>query len=405
MNRKDQKILRTLAAQVSEAASHPIMDERRRLWVKHNQLKPERPMILVFPEGSWRELLPESSMLCEDETARLWEWNLRSRLYTYAHFQDDTVLEKTWTILKRVHVSDWGVEIQRSDKTQETGSWYFIPALADFDDMHRLHFPQVKVDEEGSQRDLEQAQEVFGDILDVRQKGVAHISFHLAALYSDLRGLENTYTDMIEHPDEMLDLLDFLTRGLAQMVEQFEALNLLSLNNDDTYHSSGGVGYTEELPASGFNPERVRTIDMWSSAESQEYAVVSPRMHRRFALDFEKRLLARFGLNGYGCCEDLTHKLEDVLAIPNIRRISISPFANVEKCAEILGKRAIYSWKPQPQHLVGNFEAGTIHQYLSAAIQATRDCVLEIILKDTHTCENRPERFDEWTRIARSLVN
>lgn len=28
-----------------------------------------------------------------------------------------------------------------------------------------------------------------------------------------------------------------------------------------------------------------------------------------------------------------------------------------------------------------------------------------IILKDTHTCEHRPERFDRWTRIARDLVD
>jgi hypothetical protein len=27
-----------------------------------------------------------------------------------------------------------------------------------------------------------------------------------------------------------------------------------------------------------------------------------------------------------------------------------------------------------------------------------------MILKDTHTCEHRPERFDQWSRIARELV-
>jgi hypothetical protein len=28
-----------------------------------------------------------------------------------------------------------------------------------------------------------------------------------------------------------------------------------------------------------------------------------------------------------------------------------------------------------------------------------------MILKDTHTCEHRPERFDHWTQIARQEVN
>ncbi len=206
MNQIDQKILRELAFQVAEIASHPIMDERRKLWVQHNKLNPARPMILIFPEGSWRELLPDSTMTCEDEIARQWEWNLRSRLYTYTHFSDDTVLEKTWIVPQRIHISDWGIKIERSTKTQETGSWHFIPALKNFGDMQHLHFPQVSVDHEGTQKDLELAQEVFGDILDVRLKGVPHISFHLAQMYSDLRGLENTYTDMVEYPDEMIKL-------------------------------------------------------------------------------------------------------------------------------------------------------------------------------------------------------
>ena len=33
------------------------------------------------------------------------------------------------------------------------------------------------------------------------------------------------------------------------------------------------------------------------------------------------------------------------------------------------------------------------------------NCVLEMILKDTHTCQSRPERFTEWTRIAREEIN
>jgi hypothetical protein len=164
------------------------------------------------------------------------------------------------------------------------------------------------------------------------------------------------------------------------------------------------VGYTDELPAAGFDPGRVRPRDLWASAEAQELAQVSPAMHAEFSTAYEKRLLAPFGLNGYGCCEDLTLKLGDVFMIPNIRRISISPFANVDKCAEKLGRRCIFSWKPNPAHLVGRFDPEALRAYIGHTLQVARGCVLEMILKDTHTCENRPERFTEWTRIARELV-
>jgi hypothetical protein len=45
-----------------------------------------------------------------------------------------------------------------------------------------------------------------------------------------------------------------------------------------------------------------------------------------------------------------------------------------------------------------------VREYIRHTLDTSRDCVIEMILKDTHTCENRPERFNEWTRIARELV-
>ena len=73
---------------------------------------------------------------------------------------------------------------------------------------------------------------------------------------------------------------------------------------------------------------------MWATAEAQELTLVSPEMTREFSLQYEKRLLERFGLAIYGCCEDLTKKLDYVYRIPNLRQVNISPFADVPKCAE-----------------------------------------------------------------------
>jgi hypothetical protein len=187
-----------------------------------------------------------------------------------------------------------------------------------------------------------------------------------------------------------------------QLVEQ----NLYDLNNDNSYHASGGNGFTDELPAPGFNPSRVRPCDLWAAAEAQELAQVSPEHHEEFALRYERRLLEPFGLNGYGCCEDLSRKLDFVFTIPRLRRISCSPFADVDLCAEKLKNRYLFSWKPHPSHLVGVFDPKRIGGYLRHTVEVCRahGCALEMILKDTHTCERHPERFDEWTRIARGIA-
>ena len=403
----DRRILRDLAKRVAGIAALLVQTERRELWKMHNSLQPARPMILIFPEGSWEELLTEKDLRCEGEEARRIEWALRYRIYIHEHFQDDAVIEREWVVQKVVHNSGWGLEGQRIPSPEARGAWKFDPVIKGSSDLQKLRFPEIVYDKEATEQELAQAQDLFGDILDIKLKGVAHISYHLMSQYTGWRGLKPMMVDMYRHPQMLHDALAFLEEGHRRILQQYVDKNLLSLNNDGTYHSSGGNGYTNELPKPGFDPDRVRPCDMWASAESQEMAQVGPRQHAEFALRYEKRLLEPFGLSGYGCCEDLGLKLDDVFTIPNLRRISISPFADVEKCAEKLQGDYILSWKPHPNHLVGRFDGEAIRNYIRHAIEAAQKhgCVLEMILKDTHTCEHHPERFDRWTRIAREEVN
>lgn len=401
---RERVLLRDLAREVAELAAQPIMAERRAMWKRHNRLERVRPMVLVFPEGAWRELLPHASLSCETEWARDIEWLLRYRLYYGAHLPDDSVIEREWVVKKVVSDSGWGLTPHYLESDQSEGAWAFDPVLTRPGDLERLRHPEVHHDEAASAARFEEAQELFGDILDVRLQGIAHISFHLMSIYCRLRGLEQAMVDMYEDPSMLHEAMAILEEGHHRLVKQYQEMNLLELNNDQTYHSSGGVGYTDELPSQDYDGRHVRPCDMWSSAESQELTQVSPDMHEEFALQYERRLLAPFGLNGYGCCDDLTDKLDYVFQVRNMRRISISPWADVSRCAEKLQDRYIFSWKPHPAHLVGEFDETRIRAYIRHTLEATRGCVIEMILKDTHTCEHRPERFTRWTKVARELA-
>ena len=403
---KDREIVRDLAKRVAEIAALPVQTERRELWTRHNDLGPVRPMILVFPEGAWRELLPDSVIECEDKALRGIERGFRQRIYYHEHIRDDTVIERGFVVGKAVRNTGWGLEAKHVKSTEPRGAWGFDPVINEPADLGKLRHPEVTHDEKETQRRFEFAQDLLGDILEVELKGVAHVSFHPMSVYVKLRGLAQVMLDMYENRSMLHEAMAFLEDGYRGLVRQYVGQNLLSLNNNGTYQSSGGVGYTSELPGPGFDPERVRPPDMWASAESQEMAQVSPEFHEEFATAYERRLLEPFGLTGYGCCEDLTRKLDYVFSIPNMRRISISPFADVAKCAEKLRGNYIFSWKPHPSHLVGNFDADAVRAYIRHALDATgkHGCVVEMILKDTHTCEGRPERFAEWTRIAREEV-
>ena len=406
-DRHDRLILRDLAKEVAEIAAYPEIERRRQLWFEHNSLKSTHPMMLVFPEGAWEELLPASSMKCHHAKVREMEWELRSRIYTFRHFADDSVIEAEWVPNAVISDTGWGLDDDKRESDSARGAYRIEPVLKEYSDIKKLHYPELIFDEEATCRLVELAHDLFDGILAVRPKGMARIGYALMSQYIFLRGETNLLTDMIDAPGFIHEVMSYLVEGHQRYLQQLVAANLLSLNNDNTYHSSGGNGYTHELPQPGYDPHHVRPSDMWSSAESQELAPVSPKMHREFALEYEKCLLAPFGLNGYGCCEDLSKKLDDVFTIPHIRRISCSPFANVDICAQKLIGDYIFSWKPQPAHLVGEFDPGTIREYIQHTLEVTKEnhCVLEMILKDTHTVEHYPDRMDIWTRIARDLID
>jgi hypothetical protein len=400
----DRQTIRDLAQQVADIADLPVMATRRAQWIAHNALRSTRPMMLVFPEGAWEELLPDSRLTCEGRDARSIEFALRRRIYSFAHFHDDAVIEKEWDVAAVVSDSDWGLHGASHASTEARGAWGFAPVLHTAADIKKIHFPEVIFDEQATEQSVQAMQALFGDILRVRYVGVNSIGFHLLQQYSTWRGLTETLMDFVEEPRMVHDVMALLVEGHQRRVQQLVELNLLRVNNDNTYCGSGGNSYTDELPAAGFAANRVRTCDMWACAESQEMSPVSPAMHREFAMAYERQLLEPFGLTAYGCCEDLTNKLDDVLQLPHIRRISIAPWANVAKCAEKLQDRYIFSWKPQPAYLCGDFDEAFIRAYVRNALDKTRGTIFEMVLKDTHTCQQHPERFDAWTRIARELI-
>jgi hypothetical protein len=178
------------------------------------------------------------------------------------------------------------------------------------------------------------------------------------------------------------------------------------LGNRNHYVGSGGTGYTRQLPQADFGGSRVRLRDQWGFATAQIFSEVSPEMHEEFALCHEKRYLELFGLNCYGCCEPLHRKLDIIFRhVPRLRRISISPWADVAIASETLADQYVFSWKPNPAVLAGEtWNPEAVRRDLREFCEKTRGNIVEIVMKDTHTVRNRPERFHDWVRIARETA-
>lgn len=395
----DRSILRRLASKVAELAALPIQDERRQLWYKHNSLEKSRPLIFCDPENGWNEIITQSCIECEDPLARAWEFGLRVTIFRGETLKDDAVISP-YLDVSHVHTqTDWGMhETQVGGGSGRAYTW--DAPLKTYDDLDKLRFPEITVDHAATAALLAQANEIFGDILTVRLNTRWWWSFGMTWPLAQIRGLGQMMYDMLDHPKGLHRLMAFLRDGHLAKMDYLEENGLLYLNNDGAYVGSGGFGWTHELPQPDFTG-KVRTCDMWGFAESQETVAVSPDMFEEFIFPYQLPLLERFGLNCYGCCEPIDARWRIIKKIPNLRRISVSPWSSVPVMAELLEGRYILSLKPNPSLLaMDSFDEGLIRRNLRESMDQARGCCLEVIMKDNHTLRNDPERAIRWAKIA-----
>ena len=403
LNRTERETLRALARKVAEVAADPRQEEKRSLWYRHNRLEKVRPMLLVFPEDSWEEIIGEDQLTVRDPFWRQWEWYLKHLLYRNERLADDFVVEPDLYVSRIVRWGNWGLAPKYSRPKERKGSYVWEAPLKDLGDIEKLHCPTVEVDEAATQKAFQAVGDVFADLLPVH----IHCALPAANLIGEataLRGLEQVMVDMYEHPQWLHRLMDLLSQGLLQAAHYLEEGGYLTLNNGHHYNDSGGIGYTTELPAPGFDGRHVRLCDLWGFGVAQELAWVGPDQHEEFVLQYQLRLLKHCGLNAYGCCEPYTHKFEMLKKISRLRRVSVSPWCDVATAAEALQDQYIFSWKPNPAMIVGQFDPEAIRAYIRRTLEIARGCVLEIVHKDTFTIEHDPRRLEAWTRVAREEI-
>jgi hypothetical protein len=267
--------------------------------------------------------------------------------------------------------------------------------------MERLRSPKIRVDHEATHRLADLAEDILGGILEVRIKTMWWWSLGMTRLLIELRGFQQVMYDMTDDPGIVHCLMTILRDGTMEMLDQLEEQSLLGLNSDGSYVGSGGLGWSDELPQTDF-AGRVRTCDMWGFSESQETVLVSPAMFAEFIFPYQVPIMERFGLNCYGCCEPLDARWDVVKQAPRLRRVSVSPWANLARMAEMLEDRYILSLKPSPTDLAMEvFDEGRVRTELREALHVARGCHLEIIMKDNHTIRNDPRRVIRWVEIAR----
>ena len=400
---KDKKIIQDLAKKVAEVASQPQQKEKARMWIRHNRLERAKPMVLIFPENSWNETITEKDLLSEDPFCRGVERDLRMRLYYANHLQDDNVIDSKVVSPIIIQDTGWGICAQTTDPANPCGARHYNAVIQTEADIEKIKKPKLTIDYQATEEHYQKLRDLIGGVLPVEKRGPTGFWFAVIDDFAVLRGLDQVYLDMVDRPQWLHRVLNLMTEGWLGSLDFYEKENVLSLNNGAHYCGSGGVGFTDQLPQPDFDGVHVRTKDMWGHATTQMFSEVSPAMHEEFALRYEEKFLARFGLAAYGCCEPLHKKIDIIIKhIPNLQRISMSPWVDVGMAAEKLQDKYIFSWKPNPAVLAAEqWNPQHARKVIRDAMEKTRGCAFEMVMKDVHTCRNDPRRLSEWVKIAK----
>ena len=136
---------------------------------------------------------------------------------------------------------------------------------------------------------------------------------------------------------------------------------------------------------------------------AQLFTSVSPAINEEFEVPYMTEIFSRFGAVYYGCCERLDDRLDIIDRMPNIRKISCSPWSDREHFAAVLPKKYIMSAKPNPSYLAQpTFDEDVIRADLRRTIRAAKEngLCLEFLLKDITTVCGDPRRLWRWSEIA-----
>lgn len=410
----DITILHDLAKRVAELAARDSEPRKIKNWTRLDGLDATvRPQVLVHLwQLSWQEVLPDSTLQCESEEARWLERDLRQRIWMAENVDDDGVIEPVAPYRQHGWLTPYeGLKVEkRWAEDTPHGAAEFVPVIVEKSDIEKLGNPFLHFDPRENTRAKETAQEAFADILSV-VKRPWYFAAKVADEFSWLRGLQNTYLDVVEDPAWVHEALQRIAANFRKRFQLLEEAGLWGVAHKSAPLGSAGLRFAPGLPdwrtaedPTAFAP---KLADSWGFTCAEVFNCVSPAMHDEFAFEYDRQLMGLFRHINVGCCEVLDRKVDQIRSLPNARKVSVSEWCDVERAAAALGPDFVYSYRAAGVHFVREpWDREGAETEIRAVRGAARGCPLEIVLNIGGTLgEGDPGRkLAEWCRMVRDLL-
>ena len=400
---KEREIIRELAKKQLEVANSPKNQERIALWKRHNALKGERPVLHIEVDNFVQEAIVPR-MQCEDPVARWIEGRLRHSVINLTEFDDDKVVPDYLGIWVDRNYKPLGFNIQTYSASDGGLGHQFEHLISDLgEEFDKIKHSEFEMKDDEFQLHFDTATDIIGDIMPVKRV-MKSLFCPLTQDVVHIMGLENMLYSLYDYPDELKQMLEMLADGYIAHHEMLEKNGYLMPTTGFEETNQGSLSFTDELPSEG----PVTVGQVWGFMDSQETVGVSRDMFEEIIWPAYHRLGETFGLLSYGCCEPLDPVWDLVGSFSNIRKASISAWANEEKMGEYLrGSKTIYQRKPSPNFLgVGEkLDEDAWREHIEHTLKCAQGCKLEMTVRDVYTINNDISKVQRAVQIMRESID
>ncbi len=404
---EEKKILQELALEYKEIAVSRRQKALREEWRLHNSLKKTRPLVLCsWDRGSdvAGELLRDQ-LRCQTPELQAYECRLRNSIF-HSAMGDDYVCEP-FLVMEAVNSiprdAPWGYKRTRKSLGQ---AFITEPFVETIEDIGKLNFFDHVIDEEKTKELLQFYEDVFDGTIDIcvnRRPLYSIYSYReLSTALAEILGYENMMIAMYDEPELVHEVVKFLQTAVLTHMRQANEAGDFTPTGDFT--DSCGMVYCEELDDPTCKPKKGYSKDIFGFFAAQEFTVISAEMFDEFMLSYQLPIMEQYGLISYGCCENLTGKIDKLRKIPNLRRIGITPSADVASCAAQIQRDYVFSLRPNPAMVSVEYDRDSVYRQMKQCMEAAKDTCFDVMLKDVSTVQGDPQRLFEWVKIAQDIA-
>jgi hypothetical protein len=397
---KDRDLVRELAREAMELAESPEYEARRRRWCDVNALrKPDRAPVWCRPAGAWREILPEETLECEDPLCRTVERRFRMDFFKNG-VGDDHIFPAFWpvrAVFDRDTEYTWGMKTYTSDGSTADGGFHYTHAIENDEDFDRVTVPTYTYNARATDDALNRMQDLLGGVMPVKLVCRPPLGADHSTWLERLRSMDKYLLDMAAQPERIHGLMARFTEAALGAIRAAEDSGVIAPDNDRGMYCSDPIG---EPDASG----RLHMCNLWGGTNSQEFQSVSPEMTEEFLFRYITPVLEHYGLNHFGCCEDLTQKIDRVLRLPNLRIFVCSFWTDLKKVVEACRGDYCIMWREGAALVTLSDNLQPIRKHMEEGMKILQGHPYQFVLREIETLHGHTRRLHEWARMGIELA-